>query len=241
MVHKGSEQNIYLSSQGFFDELQLMQRSLQQTGLVCMELDNLICQVEIFGFTLTQLDFRQESTRHAEAVEEIAAYLQILPKPYTQLTESERIAWLATELSTRRPLIPPDMPFSERTIETIETIDSIHVHCPEGSVPKDGPSAGAAITTVIYSLINKREINRLFAITGEISLDGSITEIGGLDIKILGGIKAGVKYFIFPKENSRDFDQFIEKYKGNKLLDDITFYQVETIVDVFDLIFVNSV
>ena len=122
MIHKGSEQNIYLSSQGFLDELQLMQRSLQQTGLVCMELDNLICQVEIFGFTLTQLDFRQESTRHAEAVEEIAAYLQILPKPYTQLTESERIAWLATELSTRRPLIPPDMPFSERTIETIETL-----------------------------------------------------------------------------------------------------------------------
>jgi len=122
MIHKGSEQNIYLSSQGFLDELQLMQRSLKQTGLVCMELDNLICQVEIFGFTLTQLDFRQESTRHAEAVEEIAAYLQILPKPYTQLTESERIAWLATELSTRRPLIPPDMPFSERTIETIETL-----------------------------------------------------------------------------------------------------------------------
>ncbi len=124
---------------------------------------------------------------------------------------------------------------------TIETIDSIHVHCPEGSVPKDGPSAGAAITSVIYSLINKREINRLFAITGEISLDGSITEIGGLDVKILGGIKAGVKYFIFPKENSRDFDQFIEKYKGNKLLNDITFYQVETIVEVFDLIFVNPV
>ena len=59
---------------------------------------------------------------------------------------------------------------------------SIHIHCPEGSVPKDGPSAGTAITTVMYSLFNERKIKNQIAITGEISLDGKITEIGGLDV-----------------------------------------------------------
>jgi endopeptidase La len=118
------------------------------------------------------------------------------------------------------------------------SIHSIHIHCPEGSVPKDGPSAGAAITTAIYSLLSKRKINHLFAITGEISLDGCITEIGGLDVKILGGIKAGVKYFIFPTENKKDFDEFMVKYKDNEILQGIQFYQVNRISEVFELIFV---
>jgi phosphoenolpyruvate carboxylase len=116
------EQQIYRSSQEFLAELQLMQSSLKITNLACQELENLIAQVEIFGFTLTQLDFRQESTRHAEAIADIAAYLNILPKPYTELSEAEKISWLSSELSTRRPLIPQDMPFSDRTCETIETL-----------------------------------------------------------------------------------------------------------------------
>jgi ATP-dependent Lon protease len=75
----------------------------------------------------------------------------------------------------------------------------IHIHCPEGAVPKDGPSAGTAITTVIYSLLNNKKIKSNIAITGEISLDGCVTEIGGLDLKILGGLKAGVNEFLFPQ------------------------------------------
>jgi phosphoenolpyruvate carboxylase len=90
--------------------------------LCCKELDNLICQVEIYGFNLTQLDFRQESTIHSDAIEEIATYLQILSKPYSQLTEAEKIAWLVQELRTRRPLIPQEMPFSPKTCEVIETL-----------------------------------------------------------------------------------------------------------------------
>lgn len=113
----------------------------------------------------------------------------------------------------------------------------IHIHCPEGSVPKDGPSAGTAITTVIYSILNNKKIKNNFAITGEISLDGKVTEIGGLDLKILGGIKAGVKNFIFPKENHRDFDKFFEKYKTAELVKDINFHSVEDISEVFELIF----
>lgn len=114
----------------------------------------------------------------------------------------------------------------------------IHIHCPEGSVPKDGPSAGAAITTVIFSLFNDKKIKNNVAITGEISLDGTITEIGGLDLKILGGIKAGVTHFLFPKENRKDFDLFMEKYKNTHLIDDISFHPVGTIEEVFEQVFV---
>jgi endopeptidase La len=113
----------------------------------------------------------------------------------------------------------------------------IHIHCPEGAVPKDGPSAGTAITVVLYSLLNNKRIKHNMAITGEISLDGEITEIGGLDLKILGGLKAGVKSFIFPRENDRDFKLFMEKYCNGELLDDITFYQVNHISEVLNLIF----
>ena len=118
-------------------------------------------------------------------------------------------------------------------------LDGIHIHCPEGSTPKDGPSAGTAITTTIYSLLNKLKINYLFAITGEISLDGYILEIGGLDLKILGGIKAGIKEFIFPKGNVKDFEHFMEKYNNTPLLNDIHFHMVEKIEEVFKLIFME--
>lgn len=113
----------------------------------------------------------------------------------------------------------------------------VHIHCPEGSVPKDGPSAGTAITTVIYSILNNKKIRNNFAITGEISLDGRVTEIGGLDLKIIGGIKAGVKEFIFPKENQKDFDKFMDKYGNSELVKEIIFHSVEDISEVFEMIF----
>jgi ATP-dependent Lon protease len=116
-------------------------------------------------------------------------------------------------------------------------LSGIHIHCPEGAVPKDGPSAGAAITTAIYSLFNDRKIKNDYAITGEISLDGTITQIGGLDLKFLGGIKAGVKHFIYPKENEKDYQKFIEKYKDNSILEGVDFVSVERIEEVFDVIF----
>ena len=115
--------------------------------------------------------------------------------------------------------------------------NGIHIHCPEGAVPKDGPSAGTAITTCIYSLLNNKKIKNYIAITGEITLDGSITAIGGLDVKILGGIKANVKEFLFPTENKKDFDEFMEKYKDNQILNGIKFQTISYIKDVFDLVF----
>lgn len=113
--------SVYCSGSDFLAELMLIQRNLLETGLCCTDLDSLIAQVEIYGFNLAQMDMRQESSRHSDTLEEIAAYLDVLPKPYNQMSESERVIWLATELQTRRPLIPTKLPFSEKTRETIAT------------------------------------------------------------------------------------------------------------------------
>ena len=116
----------------------------------------------------------------------------------------------------------------------------IHVHCPEGATPKDGPSAGTAITTVIYSLLSDRKINNEVAITGEMDLRGNVTIIGGLDLKILGGIAAGVKKFLFPKQNVKDYEKLRERYDDNdKIFDGISFHPVETIEEVLELVFTN--
>ena len=111
----------YRSGTEFLAELLLIQRNLRETGLSCAELENLICQVEIFDFNLTQLDIRQESSRHADAINEILEYLQLLPQSYHELGEEQRIAWLTAELQTRRPLIPAELPFSEKTNDVIQT------------------------------------------------------------------------------------------------------------------------
>lgn len=112
---------VYHTRNDFLAELRLIQRNLKETGLTCSELEHLICQVEIFGFTLTHLDIRQESTLHSDAMNEITEYLQILPQSYNASSEAERVEWLVNELKTRRPLIPRELPFSERTQETIDT------------------------------------------------------------------------------------------------------------------------
>lgn len=136
------------------------------------------------------------------------------------------------------------MTTKERQKELLEAfkdtqMHGLHIHCPEGAVPKDGPSAGTAITTTIYSLLNNKKIKNNVAITGEINLQGNVTAIGGLDLKILGGIKAGVTEFIYPKENNEDFKKFMEKYENNEMLDNISFYEIEHINDVFELVFEN--
>ena len=112
----------------------------------------------------------------------------------------------------------------------------INIHPGDGSVQKDGPSAGGIITLVLYSLLNDLPIKARFAMTGEIQMSGHITAIGGLNHKILGSLKAGVKEFIYPKENKKDFDDFYEKYKDDERLKDIKFYEVDHISEALALI-----
>ena len=120
-VLKGEQPPIYKSGEDFLAELRLIQRNLEETGLGCQQLENLISQVEIFSFNLTQLDIRQESSRHEDTITEVLAYLGILPTSYEKLSETEKVAWLVEELQTRRPLIPTQLPFSEKVNDVIET------------------------------------------------------------------------------------------------------------------------
>ena len=117
-------------------------------------------------------------------------------------------------------------------------MQGIHIHCPEGATPKDGPSAGTAITIAIYSLLNKKTIKNTVAITGEINLQGKVTAIGGLTLKILGGIRAGVKEFIYPQDNEKDFKKFMEKYGEKENIKNTSFHSVTNINDVISLVFV---
>ncbi len=119
------EPQYYTTADAFLAELLVINENLRGTGLHCRELEDLICQVEIYGFNLTQLDIRQDSSYHSDAITEIVDYLQILPRPYNELSETERTEWLIQELQTRRPLIPTELPFSERTKETIDTFRMI--------------------------------------------------------------------------------------------------------------------
>jgi ATP-dependent Lon protease len=112
----------------------------------------------------------------------------------------------------------------------------INIHTGDGSVQKDGPSGGCAITCAIYSLLNNIPIKSEFGITGEIQMSGEITAIGGLSNKILGSIKSSVKSFIYPKENQKDFDEFIKKYKDYDILKDIQFYPIEHVSEALTLL-----
>lgn len=94
----------------------------------------------------------------------------------------------------------------------------IHIHCPDGSTSKDGPSAGAAITCALYSLFINKPIKNYISMTGEIDLDGNITAIGGLDEKLSGAKRAGVKIAYVPEENRRDIELLYKKMP--ELIDD---------------------
>lgn len=141
---------------------------------------------------------------------------------------AKSLAWKLTSNKNRKKITKE---FSETKLQ------GIHIHCPEGATPKDGPSAGTAITVAIYSLLNNKKVKNNIAITGEINLQGRVTQIGGLKLKILGGIKAGVKEFIYPTENQKDFNKFWEVYGEKSIVKNIKFNAVDSIHDVLKLVF----
>ena len=87
---------------------------------------------------------------------------------------------------------------------TLFSENDIHIHVPEGAVPKDGPSAGVAITTAIISCLTKTPVDSNVAMTGEVTLRGHALPIGGLREKSLAALRSGIKTIVVPKANEKD-------------------------------------
>jgi ATP-dependent Lon protease len=91
----------------------------------------------------------------------------------------------------------------------------IHIHVPDGATPKDGPSAGAAMTTALVSVLCGIPVRADVAMTGEITLRGEVTAIGGLKEKLLAAHRGGVKTVLIPEENVKDLQDIPENAKNN--------------------------
>ncbi|MCB2081836.1 MAG: endopeptidase La, partial [Rickettsiales bacterium] len=103
-------------------------------------------------------------------------------------------------------------------IDTYQKND-IHIHVPEGAIPKDGPSAGAAMCTSIVSALTGNPVRRTVAMTGEISLRGMVMPIGGLKEKLLAALRGGIETVIIPEKNKKDLHEMPDNVKkGLKII-----------------------
>lgn len=112
----------------------------------------------------------------------------------------------------------------------------IHVHIPEGAVPKDGPSAGIAITTALVSAFTKIAVRKDVAMTGEITLRGRVLEIGGVKEKVIAAHQAGIKTIIMPKDNKKDLED-IPSY----VLKDLRFNYVKHMDEVLNVALIHPI
>ena len=112
---------------------------------------------------------------------------------------------------------------------------NVHIHVPEGAIPKDGPSAGITMVTSIASSFTQRKVRPNLAMTGEITLRGRVLPVGGIKEKILAAKRANIKDIILSEENKKDIDEIKENYiKG------LTFHYVRNIKEVLDFALLNE-
>lgn len=117
-----------------------------------------------------------------------------------------------------------------RIEKNLFTKKNIHIHVPQGAVPKDGPSAGVTISTALLSVLTERKVDRNVAMTGEITLTGRVLPIGGLKEKSMAAYKAGIKKIIIPKDNHSDLWEIDDVVKNS-----VEFIPVSKLDEVFDI------
>ena len=113
--------------------------------------------------------------------------------------------------------------------ETVLENYDIHIHLPEGAIPKDGPSAGITMATALVSVLSQRPVRKDVAMTGEITLRGNVLPVGGVKEKLLAARRAKIKTVILPEPNERDLEDLPQEVR-----DDLTFIFVENVQQVFD-------
>ena len=108
----------------------------------------------------------------------------------------------------------------------------LHIHVPAGAVPKDGPSAGVAISAALMSLFRGTAIHQNLAMTGEVTLTGRVLPVGGVREKVLAARRAGITTILIPRHNEKDLIELPAEVKA-----DVTFHTVDTLDDVVDYLF----
>lgn len=116
---------------------------------------------------------------------------------------------------------------SKKGTKEVFNKDDIHIHVPSGGIPKDGPSAGTAITTALISLFLKKPVRKEVGMTGEVTLRGKVLPIGGLKEKLLAAHRAGLKTVVIPDENRKDMEDVPKEVR-----EDLKFVFVKTMDDV---------
>jgi len=106
----------------------------------------------------------------------------------------------------------------------------VHIHVPEGAIPKDGPSAGITMATALASAYTQRKVKKHLAMTGEITLRGKVLPVGGIKEKILAAKRAGIKEIILSEQNRKNLEDINEIY-----LKGLTFHFVRNVGDVFEI------
>ncbi|MDO4773109.1 MAG: endopeptidase La [Bacillota bacterium] len=111
----------------------------------------------------------------------------------------------------------------------------VHIHIPEGAVPKDGPSAGITMTTALASALSGIPVRRTVAMTGELTITGRVLQIGGLKEKVLAAVRLGIKTVILPESNMKDLEKIPQE-----ILDELEFKPVKHMDEVIDIAFVRK-